>query len=247
MQASLEINLKTDILDPFGAKWAKSLCVAAPGKVSSWDPVTRLIGVDWQSPFRTGVKGQTDEAPGVSVPVWTPGGDGYGLYFDLAKDDPLLGIAADRPQFAFWTEGKAAAPQQGGYHNRAYSMALPGGRYSKDGSVNTAGEFWLGAENESATIKLKRARSAAGSGTVNIEATGATSEVVAEAVTVKVGAAADSPIARATDLISAIDAALSAAIGAAVPNDGGKLALQTFQSTWNGLKAAINATVGQVK
>ena len=71
---------------------------------------------------------------------------------------------------------------------------------------------------------------------------------VLEGTLIKLGRlAATDGAAKAETLVSLIDAALVAAIAAAVPNDGGKVALQTFQTTWDTGKAAVASTKVRVE
>ncbi len=76
---------------------------------------------------------------------------------------------------------------------------------------------------------------------------------VIEALQIKIGKDAASKIAKAEELLAAMDAAISAAILAAVgivpPNggDGGTAAFTAFQTAWNAQKANILALKGNVE
>ena len=102
-----------------------------------------------------------EESPAPDLPVITPRGDGYGLYFDVAPGDLGVALCCDRPVRGLYETGAVTTPQRVGGHDYGCAVFLPGGRVSSSTTPtpppNAAGTLKLGADDGSAGIELRRA------------------------------------------------------------------------------------------
>ena len=220
--------------------------VSLGGRVVAFTRDTARVVGELAARYMDTALGYRAEQPVGDAPVIFPGGDGYGLYHDLAPDDPGVFLAGDAEQRGFWETGGVVDPTTPG-HTYGSAVFLPGGRVSSSTpgqatpAPNAAGECLLGARDGTAGLRLRRARPDAVPpelGTAIVESSGAPG-------TVRLGSADSAePPALATPL-QANFAALNSAIQAwvPVPNDGGASLKPVILAWFNALQPMADPVV----
>lgn len=172
---------------------ALEMCgVSLPARVTAYDRTTRRASVQPQVVQRM-TDGQTIERKPLSErPVLLPRGDGFGLWFDLAANDPCVTLIADEQTSSFYLEGQAGAPVFGSRHQQSDAVILPGGVPDPEqAAVNGVGECVIGTADLTACVIFRRAtpEDAAAAGTVEVRVS----------VRLDLGGAGGQPVARSGD------------------------------------------------
>lgn len=198
--------------------------VSLGGRVVAFTRDTARVVGELAARYMDTTLGYRAEQPVGDAPVIFPGGDGYGLYHDLAPDDPGVFLAGDAEQRGFWETGGVVDPTTPG-HTYGSAVFLPGGRVSSSTpgqatpAPNAAGECLLGARDGTAGLRLRRARPDAVPpelGTVIVEAAAPAAAVRlgGEDATLGVGRLGD-PVAASTELGTVLSALVAFANGLA--------------------------------
>lgn len=166
--------------------------VSVGARVTEFDRATRRATVQPQVRLRT-LDGQTQErAPLPSRPVVLPRGGGFGIWFDLAPNDPVVTLVADEDHRAFYETGQPMTPLFGVRHNVGDAVVFPGGVPDPEQqTVNGEGQMAVGAEDLTATILLSRATLA--------DPTQAGKVEIRVSVRLDLGGTSGLPVARSTD------------------------------------------------
>lgn len=209
--------------------------VALPAKVTTFLRDTGRLAGEFVVQFLDTTRAFRSEQPVEDVPVMFQGGDGYGLYHDLAASDPVYVVAGDAEHRAFWEDGSTVSPTTGQRHSYGCAVAFPGGRVSSSvpGQATTApnaeGECLVGAVDGTAGLRLRRARPDAAPpelGTAVVEAAGPTASLLLGSSTAAVPAAcAPQALVNLADLNARVQAWVP------VPNDGGA-SLKPIIAAW---------------
>ena len=198
--------------------------VSLGGRVVAFTRDTARVVGELVARYKDTALGYRAEQPVGDAPVIFPGGDGYGLYHDLAPDDPGVFLAGDAEQRGFWETGGVVDPTTPG-HTYGSAVFLPGGRVSSSTpgqatpAPNAAGECLLGARDGTAGLRLRRARPNAvppelGTAIVEAAAPAAAVRLGGEDATLGVGRLGD-PVAASTELGTVLSALVAFANGLA--------------------------------
>lgn len=196
--------------------------VSLGGRVVAFTRDTARVVGELAARYMDTALGYRAEQPVGDAPVIFPGGDGYGLYHDLAPDDPGVFLAGDAEQRGFWETGGVVDPTTPG-HTYGSAVFLPGGRVSSSTpgqatpAPNAAGECLLGARDGTAGLRLRRARPNAvppelGTAIVEAAAPAAAVRLGGEDATLGVGRLGD-PVAASTELGTVLSALVAFANG----------------------------------
>lgn len=196
--------------------------VSLGGRVVAFTRDTARVVGELAARYMDTTLGYRAEQPVGDAPVIFPGGDGYGLYHDLAPDDPGVFLAGDAEQRGFWETGGVVDPTTPG-HTYGSAVFLPGGRVSSSTpgqatpAPNAAGECLLGARDGTAGLRLRRARPNAvppelGTAIVEAAAPAAAVRLGGEDATLGVGRLGD-PVAASTELGTVLSALVAFANG----------------------------------
>jgi len=201
-------DLGSDILEPALARLSSEIRVATIGRVATYARdtgravVSRLI----RYVNSAGQEKQWPDAQGVVVVQ--PRGDGYGLAFDIATQDPGVMLASDGGWGQSWEAGQPSRPKTRDSHTYGSAALFPGGRLATQAPANPIGAMRCGAEDGSACVDLRRTRGPL-LGSVVVSAAG-------PAASVKLGSdAAATPVALGP-LVKTMDIAAWTAFGAAI-------------------------------
>ncbi|MBL8971738.1 MAG: hypothetical protein JNK56_14195 [Myxococcales bacterium] len=183
---------------------ALEMCgVSLPARVTAYDRTTRRASVQPQVVQRM-TDGQTIERKPLSErPVLLPRGDGFGLWFDLAANDPCVTLISDEQTSSFYLDGQAGAPVFGSRHQQSDAVILPGGVPDPEqAAVNGVGECVIGTADLTACVIFRRAtpEDAAAAGTVEVRVS----------VRLDLGGAGGQPVARAGDPVTLDEATIAA-------------------------------------
>lgn len=216
-------ELKAYVLRKIEQGWRVSLA----GRVTSFARDTARVAADMAARFLDTTRQYRAEQPVTDAPVVHPGGDGYGFFFDLAPDDPVVLLAGDAPTRGFWETGGVVDPTSPG-HTYGCAVAFPGGRVSSSvpgqatPAPNAAGECLLGAKDGTSGVRLRRARPDAAPpelGTTIVEAAGPLASLLLGSADAAVPAACAPQVDANFDLIGQVFQGLPA-----VPGDPGIIA-----------------------
>jgi hypothetical protein len=198
---------------------------------------TSRAAVDFGAKFLGTDRSVRTEPQVADLPVITPRGGGYGVYFDFRPGDLGVVLCQDGPVRGLYETGDPVVPQFPQGHDLGCGVIFPGGRVSNTETPtpppNDAGTLMVGADDGSASVVFKGAGlpSPAEVGTVVVAAAGPTASVLLG------GATAAIPVACATQT-AANFTAINTTIQAlpAVPGDPGviaalKTAFATYAST----------------
>jgi hypothetical protein len=177
------------------------------------------------------------------VPIAYPGHDGMRASGPISVGQVGMIFFAERSIDDWAQTGGPVDPVfDNQWHHLSDAIFVPGARYGSiaediDPSLDRVG-------SADGTAGMEISTGPAASRTITLRTDGPTATVDA-ATEVKLGETATDAIALQPALVTAMDAAIAAAIAGAVINDGGKAAFTVFQSTWNGLKANIASLKGK--
>lgn len=208
MPEVVEIDLERDIIDGAVRKVYQRFRVALGALVAAAYRDTSRADVTLGSRFLATNLTAQDEPPAPDLPVITPRGNGYGLYFDLSPGDIGVALACDAPVRNLFETGEVGTPGRAVGHDYGCAVFFPGGRVSSSvpgqstDPPNEPGTMVLGADDGSAQVVLRRAGgpSLTEQGTVVIRA--ATHVPPAKAVLLG-GDGAVLGVARLTDTVDA--------------------------------------------
>jgi hypothetical protein len=135
-----------------------------------------------------------------------PRGGGYCVQFDLSEDDLGIAIACDGPVAGLYETGDEVTPQFPQGHDYGCAVFYPCGRVSSSETPtappNPAGTMLIGAEDNSASLTLRRAGGPSPDelGSVVLAAVGPTASILLGSD------AAAIPVACATQVTANLDA-----------------------------------------
>lgn len=176
--------------------------VALPATVRTFARETSRAAVDFGARFLGMDRSVRDEPAVADLPVITPRGGGYGLYFDFRAGDLGVVLAQDAPVRGLYETGTPVTPQMLQGHDYGCGVIFPGGRVSSTETPtappNDAGTLALCADDGSASIVLRGAGlpTLAEVGSVVVAAAGPTASVLLGSD------AATRGVARLTDPVS---------------------------------------------
>lgn len=142
---------------------ALKMCgVSMPSRVEQYDRATRRASVQPQIRERF-EDGQVRERPVVaSRPVVLPRGDGFGIWFDLAKGDPCVTLVADVSTSGYFETGQPTTPVFGQQHQASDAVVFPGGAPDPEQqAVNGEGQCVVGAGDLTSCAIFSRATTSA--------------------------------------------------------------------------------------
>lgn len=178
------------------ARRALRLChVMFPARVVDYDRDLRRVSVQPQVRERF-ADGQSQDRPVVaSRPVVLPRGGGFGIWFDLRKNDPCVTLVADETTAGYFETGQPVAPAFGQRHQPSDAVIFPGGVPDPEQKpVNAEGEMVAGMEDLTANIIFRQA-------TIDAPGQAGTAEIRVS-VRLDLGGAAGLPVARSTDKVA---------------------------------------------
>lgn len=126
-----DLDLDRDVAGHAVRQIYQDFRVALTGVVRSFAaPVSRAV-VRFVVRFTGTDMKPHDEPDAQDVPVIYPSGGGYGLWFPMEEDDPVVVLAQDGAPFGFYDSGQPAQTKAGGAsHTYGCAVAFPGGRVS---------------------------------------------------------------------------------------------------------------------
>lgn len=137
-------------------KALRILHVSASARVVEYDRVTRRATVQPQIRERFADGQVRERTPIASRPVVLPRGGGFGLWFDLSKNDPCVTLVADETTAGYWETGQETTPVFGQRHQPSDAVVLPGGVPDPEQlPVNGVGELVLGTPSLTEALILK--------------------------------------------------------------------------------------------
>ena len=173
--------------------------VALSAIVTTADRDTSRAAVTFGAKFLGMDRKVYDEPAVADLPVITPRGGGYGVYFDFHEGDLGVVLCQDAPVRGLYETGEAVIPQWPQGHDLGCGVIFPGGRVSSSQSPtpppNPAGTLLVGADDGTASVTFKGAGlpDPAELGTVIVAAAGPTASVLLGGDTAVLG------VARQTD------------------------------------------------
>ncbi len=208
--------------------------VALPGIVTTFARETSRAAVDFGAKWLATDRSIRDEPPMADLPVITPRGGGYGVYFDFREGDLGIVLAQDAPVRPLYETGDPVVPQFPQGHDFGCGVIFPGGRVSSSepgqatDPPNAAGTLLVGADDGTAVVVFRGATlpDPAELGTVVVAAAGPTASVLLGADTAAIPVACATQVqANLADLNTRIQAWVP------VPNDGGA-SLKPIIAAW---------------
>lgn len=211
--------------------------------VSGYSRDISRAAVDFGAKFLGTDRSVRDEPPVADLPVITPRGGGYGVYFDFRPGDLGVVLCQDSPVRGLYETGDPVVPQWPQGHDLGCGVIFPGGRVSSTDTPtpppNAEGTLLVGADDGSAAVVFRGAGlpDPAELGSVVVAAAGPTASVLLGGDTAAI------PVACATQ-VQANLAALNTSIQSwvPVPNDGGA-SLKPVFAAW----AAALASMADLK
>lgn len=217
---------KVDIVDDIIAVAVRvvrqTFRVALPGIVTNFARDTSRAAVDFGAKFLGTDRSVRTEPPVADLPVITPRGGGYGVYFDFRAGDLGVVLCQDGPVRGLYETGDPVVPQFPQGHDLGCGVIFPGGRVSNTETPtpppNEAGTLMVGADDGTAAVVFKGAGlpSPAEVGTVVVAAAGPTASVLLGSDTAAVPPACEPQVLAN---LQALNNAIQAWVP--VPNDGG--------------------------
>lgn len=137
--------------------------VALPGIVTTFARETSRAAVDFGAKWLATDRSVRDEPPMADLPVITPRGGGYGVYFDFREGDLGIVLAQDAPVRPLYETGDPVVPQFPQGHDFGCGVIFPGGRVSSSepgqatDPPNAAGTLLVGADDGTAAVVFKGA------------------------------------------------------------------------------------------
>lgn len=178
-----KIDLVDDVIAVAVRVIRQTFRVALPGIVTTFARDTSRAAVDFGAKFLGTDRSVRDEPPVADLPVITPRGGGYGVYFDFRPGDLGVVLCQDSPVRGLYETGDPVIPQWPQGHDLGCGVIFPGGRVSNTETPtpppNTAGTLLIGADDGSAAVIFKGASlpSPAEFGSVVVAAAGPTAAV----------------------------------------------------------------------
>ena len=216
------VDIVDDIIMPAVRIVRQTFRVALPGIVTSFARDTGRAAVEFGAKWLAMDRSVRDEPPVPDLPVITPRGGGYGVYFDFAEGDLGIVIAQDGPVRGLYETGAPNVPQFPQGHDFGCGVILPGGRVSSTETPtpppNPAGTLLVGADDLSAAVEFRGTAlsSPSEAGTVVIHAAGPTASVL-----IGSGSAATPPACQPQVLQNLADLNTRIQAWVPTPNDGG--------------------------
>lgn len=194
-----KIDLVDDVIAVAVRVIRQTFRVALPGIVTTFARETSRAAVDFGAKFLGTDRSVRDEPPVADLPVITPRGGGYGVYFDFRPGDLGVVLCQDGPVRGLYETGDPVVPQFPQGHDLGCGVIFPGGRVSSTETPtpppNTAGTLLVGADDGSAAVVFRGAGlpDPAELGSVVVAAAGPTASVLLGGDTAALG------VARLTD------------------------------------------------
>lgn len=156
---------KVDIVDDIIAVAVRvvrqTFRVALPGIVTNFARDTSRAAVDFGAKFLGTDRSVRTEPPVADLPVITPRGGGYGVYFDFRAGDLGVVLCQDGPVRGLYETGDPTVPQFPQGHDLGCGVIFPGGRVSNTETPtpppNAAGTLMVGADDGTAAVVFKGA------------------------------------------------------------------------------------------
>ena len=184
---------------------------AIPAVVQSYDASTQTCEatpVVARTVFDEDGEKVQEELPAISnIPVVWPRGGGFFATLPLTKGDHVMLLFSEAAMGQWRSSGEISEDGDLRRHGLGYPVALPG--IAPDSSPITD------ARNDAAVIGKD----------------GSDAQVAITDTEIVIGKGAVEKLARADRVIASMKAAADAGALAAVPNDGGKVAMETFSTT----------------
>lgn len=152
--------------------------------VSGYSRDISRAAVDFGARFLGTDRSVRDEPPVADLPVITPRGGGYGVYFDFREGDLGVVLCQDSPVRGLYETGDPVVPQWPQGHDLGCGVIFPGGRVSSTDTPtlppNAEGTLLVGADDGSAAVVFRGAGlpDPAELGTVVIAAAGPAASVL---------------------------------------------------------------------
>lgn len=179
-----KIDLVDDVIAVAVRVIRQTFRVALPGIVSTFARDTSRAAVDFGAKFLGTDRSVRDEPPVADLPVITPRGGGYGVYFDFRPGDLGVVLCQDGPVRGLYETGDPVVPQFPQGHDLGCGVIFPGGRVSSTETPtpppNAEGTLLIGADDGSAAVVLRGAGlpDPAELGSVVVAAAGPTASVL---------------------------------------------------------------------
>jgi hypothetical protein len=241
---ALIIDLEKDLIGGAVAEVRRTFRVGQPARVKS--PYRDLSRADVTFPIRWLATNRESFAdpPAPALPVMLPRGGGYCIQFDLAEDDLGIAIACDGPVAGLYETGDEVTPQFPQGHDYGCAVFYPCGRVSSSETPTTppnpAGTMLLGAEDNSASITLRRTGGPSPDELGSIVAT-----VAGPTASILLGGDMASEAVAVASVVQANLDALNSAIQSwvPVPNDGGASLKPVIQAWASALQSMADLIV----
>jgi hypothetical protein len=218
----ITIDLERDLIDGAVLKVRQTFRVALSAVVATFARGPTRANVDLGARFLATNLTAQDEPPVPDLPVITPRGNGYGLYFDMAPGDLGVALCCDMPVRGLYEDGEVVTPQRVMGHDYGCAVLFPGGRVSSSTTPtdppNPLDTIALMADDSSAAVILRGAgkTSPAELGSMVLAVAGPTASLLLGSDTAVIPpACAPQVLANLQDLNTRIQAWVP------VPNDGG--------------------------
>lgn len=155
------IDLERDLIDGAVLKVYQRFRVALSAVVATFARGPSRANVDLGARFLATNLTAQDEPPVPDLPVITPRGNGYGLYFDMAPGDLGVAVCCDMAVRGLYEDGEVVTPQRATGHDYGCAVLFPGGRVSSSETPtdppNPAGTLTIGSDDASARATFRRA------------------------------------------------------------------------------------------
>jgi hypothetical protein len=236
----------------FSESQAKSRRTCVPGQVGN---ITKETDRDQDADFVPGipdlVAGEADSGtPSPDAPRLNIAGGGFYILLPVAKGDEAVGLVSDRA-LDEWRQSRTPGlpPVFERIQDDSDVMIAPLAITAPSGAPSSWDGLTLGGpagpcidlDDVGALTITKQGTPVA---TITLDASGSVTIDVEVGQSVNIGDGAAAALAKAQDLLTAIDSAITAAITAAAPivppnGDGGTAAFGAFQTAWNLVKNNI--------
>lgn len=156
-----KIDLVDDVIAVAVRVIRQTFRVALPGIVTNFARETSRAAVDFGAKFLGTDRSVRSEPQVADLPVITPRGGGYGVYFDFREGDLGVVLCQDGPVRGLYETGDPVVPQFPQGHDLGCGVIFPGGRVSNTETPtpppNDAGTLMVGADDGSASLVLRGA------------------------------------------------------------------------------------------
>ena len=184
MAEKQKVDLVDDVIDVAVRIIRQTFRVALPGIVSTFARDTSRAAVDFGAKFLATDRSVREEPPVADLPVITPRGGGYGVYFDFREGDLGIVLCQDGPVRGLYETGDPVVPQFPQGQDFGCGVIFPGGRVSNTETPtpppNAEGTLLIGADDLSAAVIVRGAGlpDPAELGSVVVAAAGPTASVL---------------------------------------------------------------------